>query len=339
MTQRRDYIDELKGFGILLVVAGHFIEQYRMNFSLVSALFFCIYAFHMALFCICSGLVARFSPRKLVTQQLWLYLVGQTLMLAFRAAVLRENFAETGGLLSAWLLPWRHMWYLYALLFWHLTLPVLTWLRDKGGVFGSCLGMAAACGLALAGGLTEWPFTLVRVVSFFPFYAFGVLFRPQLDALAGYAAAHRGARRAVTVGLLAVYGAYFVGVLLTEPIMDSSAWLFHDVSYAGGDNPVYRVVFYAVGIATTAALAAVASGLHGFAVLGRHTLAIYLLHLPILALCAEPLQLFEPLRGGPAVLALLWALALAGGTVAVLNLPPIQRAFDFVGNCWYKRKV
>ena len=162
MPQRRDYIDELKGLGILLVVLGHFIEQYRMGYSFVSASFFCIYAFHMALFCICSGLVARFNPRKLVTQQLWLYLVGQTLMLAFRAAVLRENFAETGGLLAAWLLPWRHIWYLYALIFWHLTLPVLCRLRDRLGLAGSCLGMALAVGLALAAGLVDWPFTLVR---------------------------------------------------------------------------------------------------------------------------------------------------------------------------------
>ena len=47
MPQRRDYIDELKGLGILLVVLGHFIEQYRMGYSFVSASFFCIYAFHM----------------------------------------------------------------------------------------------------------------------------------------------------------------------------------------------------------------------------------------------------------------------------------------------------
>lgn len=131
MTQRRDYIDELKGLGILLVVFGHFMEQYRMGYSFVSASFFCIYAFHMALFCTCSGLVARFNPRKLVTQQLWLYLVGQVIMFVFRAAVLRENFAESGGALAALLLPWRHMWYLYALVFWHLTLPVLCWLRDR----------------------------------------------------------------------------------------------------------------------------------------------------------------------------------------------------------------
>ena len=214
MPQRRDYIDELKGLGILLVVLGHFIEQYRMGYSFVSASFFCIYAFHMALFCICSGLVARFNPRKLVTQQLWLYLVGQTLMLAFRAAVLRENFAETGGLLAAWLLPWRHIWYLYALIFWHLTLPVLCRLRDRLGLAGSCLGMALAVGLALAAGLVDWPFTLVRVFAFYPFYACGVLLRPQLDRLAAFAAEHRPVRLVAAAGLVLVQLLHFATPLM-----------------------------------------------------------------------------------------------------------------------------
>ena len=157
MAPRRDYIDELKGLGILLVVFGHFMEQYRMNYPFVSATFFCIYAFHMALFCACSGLVARFNPRKLVTQQLWLYFLGQSLMLVFRAVVLREDFAESGGVLAALLLPWRHMWYLYALIFWHLTLPLLCLLRDRLGLAGSCLGMALAVAVGLAGGLIDWP--------------------------------------------------------------------------------------------------------------------------------------------------------------------------------------
>ena len=311
MPQRRDYIDELKGLGILLVVLGHFIEQYRMGYSFVSASFFCIYAFHMALFCICSGLVARFNPRKLVTQQLWLYLVGQTLMLAFRAAVLRENFAETGGLLAAWLLPWRHIWYLYALIFWHLTLPVLCRLRDRLGLAGSCLGMALAVGLALAAGLVDWPFTLVRVFAFYPFYACGVLLRPQLDRLAAFAAEHRPVRLVAAAGL--------------------------DVSYAGGDRVQYRVVFYLVGIATTAALTVLASRWHLLAGLGRHTLAIYLLHLPVQALLVE-LGLYDLMRGKATIVVVLWSVLLAAVTLAVLNLSPVQRACDAVTNCWYKRK-
>ena len=286
MPQRRDYIDELKGLGILLVVLGHFIEQYRMGYSFVSASFFCIYAFHMALFCICSGLVARFNPRKLVTQQLWLYLVGQTLMLAFRAAVLRENFAETGGLLAAWLLPWRHIWYLYALIFWHLTLPVLCRLRDR---------------------------------------------------LAAFAAEHRPVRLVAAAGLVLGYGAYFLWVLRADPIMDHSAELFHDVSYAGGDRVQYRVVFYLVGIATTAALTVLASRWHLLAGLGRHTLAIYLLHLPVQALLVE-LGLYDLMRGKATIVVVLWSVLLAAVTLAVLNLSPVQRACDAVTNCWYKRK-
>ena len=69
--------------------------------------------------------------------------------------------------------------------------------------------------------------------------------------------------------------------------MDHSAELFHDVSYAGGDRVQYRVVFYLVGIATTAALTVLASRRHLLAGLGRHTLAIYLLHLPVQALLVE----------------------------------------------------
>ena len=321
MAPRRDYIDELKGLGILLVVFGHFMEQYRMNYPFVSATFFCIYAFHMALFCACSGLVARFNPCKLVTQQLWLYFLGQSLMLVFRAVVLREDFAESGGVLAALLLPWRHMWYLYALIFWHLTLPLLCLLRDR---------------LGLAGGLIDWPFMLVRVFAFFPFYAFGVLFRPQLDTLAAFAAQNRAARLLPAAGLAVGYGLYFIRVFCSETILDNSAELFHDVSYAGGDRPEYRIVFYLVGIATTAALVAAFSSGRRLTGLGRRTLAIYLLHLPILALLVQ-LQLFEPLRGAPVALPVLWYTLLAAAALALLNWQPVQTLFDFAANCWYKR--
>lgn len=142
-------------------------------------------------------------------------------------------------------------------------------------------------GLALAAGLVDWPFTLVRVFAFYPFYACGVLLRPQLDRLAAFAAEHRPVRLVAAAGLVLGYGAYFLWVLRADPIMDHSAELFHDVSYAGGDRVQYRVVFYLVGIATTAALTVLASRWHLLAGLGRHTLAIYLLHLPVQALLVE----------------------------------------------------
>ena len=76
-AQRQPYVDAMKGFGILCVVIGHFIEYHRGTAPGINALFTCIYLFHMAIFCTASGLVAKFSLRKLVTQQLWLYLISQ----------------------------------------------------------------------------------------------------------------------------------------------------------------------------------------------------------------------------------------------------------------------
>ena len=99
----------------------------------------------------------------------------------------------------------------------------------------------------------------------------------------------------------------------------------------------YRVVFYLVGIATTAALTVLASRRHLLAGLGRHTLAIYLLHLPVQALLVE-LGLYDLMRGKATIVVVLWSVLLAAVTLAVLNLSPVQRACDAVANCWYKRK-
>ena len=337
MPQRRDYIDELKGLGILLVVFGHFIEQYRMNYSFISASFFCMYAFNMALFFICSGLVARWNPRKLVVQQLWIYLVGQALTIVFRIAVLGEDIAAEGGCLAALLLPWRHMWYLYALLLWELTLPLLVLLRDKGGIAGACLGFAGAVAVALAGGLVDSTVLVPRVFAFYPFYAFGVLFRPQIDRIAAFGMSKLGARLAALAVLIIGYGVYFCKIYTAEPILDNSAQLFHDVSYAGGDKVQYRIAFYLAGILTTLALVLLLSAGKRLTALGQHTLPIYLLHLPILLFLVQ-CGTYEPLRGQPLPWVLGWVVLQALGCICLLNSAPLQRVFMAAANVWYKRK-
>ncbi len=332
---RRDYIDVLKGIGILLVVFGHFMEQYRLGSHLIGATFISIYWFHMALFCMCSGLVARFNPAKLITQQLWLYLVGQGIMLVFRAVVLQEDFAASGGLLWAFLLPWRHMWYLYALLFWHLTLPVLCFLRDRLRLPGAVLGLALAVGISLWAGTIDWPFTLVRVFAFYPFYAFGVLFSPQIDALDR--AAHRFWAVRVVPGLavLAIYGLRFYEMLQFEGQLGESAKIFNDVAYGEGYAMKDRAVFLAVGIATSVALVAALGGLRFFAALGRRTLAIYLLHLPILTFLVD-LGFYEPARTMSEPVIVAWVTLEALGCLCILNSEPVNRLFNAISNLWYR---
>lgn len=333
-SSRRDYIDILKGLGILLVVFGHFMEQYRLGSHLIGATFISIYWFHMALFCMCSGLVAHFSLRKLVVQQLWLYLLGQAIMLVFRAIVLREDFSASGGILMAWLLPWRHMWYLYALLFWHPTLPLLTYMRDKLHLPGAVLGLALAVAVSLWGGTIDWPFTLVRVFAFYPFYAFGVLFRPQIDALDRAAAQHRAVRIVPGVLLLAGYGVRFWQMMHYEGQLGESAKIFNDVAYGEGYAMSDRAVFLLVGIVTSVGLVAALGGLRPLAGLGKRTLPIYLLHLPILTFLVE-LGFYEPARERPVAVIIAWVTLEALGCLCILYSHPVNTALNRLANLWY----
>lgn len=333
-TARRDYIDIMKGLGILLVVLGHFMEQFRFGFKPIGATFICIYLFHMALFCICSGLVAHFSLWKLITQQVWLYAVGQAIMLAFRAVILREDFAASGGLLLAFLLPWRHMWYLYALIFWHLTLPLLTRLRDKGLPF-ALLGLAGAVALGLWAGNVDWPFTLVRVFAYYPFYAFGVLFRPQIDRLDDLAATSPVMRLAPAGALVVCYGLYFRSLMLQEGQLRESAKIFNDVAYGDGYAMPDRARFYAIGIVTSLALIAALGGCKAFAGIGKKTLAVYLFHMPIFAFYSE-LGFFRLAHEKPLPVTVVFVLLEALGCVCLLASAPVSKTFDAVANVWYR---
>lgn len=334
-SARRDYIDILKGLGILLVVFGHFMEQYRLGSHLIGATFITIYWFHMALFCMCSGLVAHFSLRKLIAQQLWLYLLGQAIMLAFRAFVLQEDFSASGGILMAFLLPWRHMWYLYALLFWHLTLPILTFLRDKLRLPGACIGLVLSVALSLWGGTIDWPFTLVRVFAFYPFYAFGVLFRPQIDALDRAASRFRAVRVIPGLLLLAGYGIRFWQMMHYEGQLSESAKIFNDVPYGEGYAMQDRAVFLLVGIVTSIGLVAALGGCRIFANLGKRTLPIYLLHFPILTFLIE-LGFYEPAREHPLPVIVAWVVLEATGCLCILYTEPVNRLFNWLTNLWYR---
>lgn len=337
ITPRRDYIDILKGLGILLVVYGHFMEQYRLGSHLIGATFISIYWFHMALFCMCSGLVAHFRFRKLITQQIWLYLVGQVIMFVFRALILREDFAASGGIAAALFLPWRHMWYLYALIFWQLTVPALAFLRDKLHLAGALVGLAVAVAISLAAGYIDWPFTLVRVFAFYPFYAFGVLFRPQIDALDRLAARFWAVRVAPGLLLLVGYGIRFWQMMQYDGQLRESAKIFNDVPYGEGYGLPDRALFLLVGIVTSVGLVAAVGGCRIFAELGKRTLPIYLLHMPILAFLVE-LGFYEPAREHPLPVILAWVALEATGCLCILYTKPVNKVCNRVANLWYKPK-
>ena len=332
---RRVYVDAMKGLGILLVVWGHFEEYYRGASPLFNGSFECMYLFHMALFCLCSGLVAKFNWRKLILQQVWLYLLCQALLIPFRTIVLTEDLAASGGPLTALLVPWRHMWYLYSLIFWELTVPLLNTLRDRYRLPGKLLGMAAAAVIALAAGWVTWPFAFARVFAFFPFYAAGVLFREEIDRW------FRAARKLLSLWLLpglafvAVYGFWFVSILRAPEPVYENARIFQDTAYGAGYTVADRAIFYLIGLASSLALIAVLGNVRILAGLGKRTLPIYIMHMPVYAFLVE-LGTYEA-AGGKGILAIAgWVFLAAGGCICLFGAKPVTAVFGFAANLWYK---
>ena len=333
---RRVYVDAMKGLGILLVVWGHFEEYYRGTSPLFNGTFECMYLFHMALFCLCSGLVAKLNLKKWFGQQLWLYLVSQAVMLAFRAVVMREDLAQAqGGAWGAFLLPWRQMWYLYALLFWELTVPFLRFLRQKLGLAGGLLGLAAALTVGLLAGRVEWPFALNRVFAFYPFFAAGVLFRSEVDGWSDRAQKRPVLRWAAGLGVAVGYGFRFWQIWrLPEPVYEG-ARIFQDAAYQAGFAMADRAVFYLVGLATSLALIGLLGQCRALADLGRRTLAVYVLHMPVLAFLIE-LGTYAPPNDKGTLAVAGWVAVTAGGTLCLLASRPVTAAFTAAADLWYK---
>lgn len=332
---RRGYIDALKGLGIILVVLGHFEEYYRGSSPIINGSFECIYMFHMALFCICSGLVAKLNPQKYLLQQVWLYLLCQGIFLPFRVYVLGEDLAASGGLPAAFLLPWRHMWYLLALLVWELTVPLLTLLRDRWGLRGAAAGFAAALALGLLSGFFTFPESLARILPFYPFYAFGVLFREPLDAWCRAARRHPLLRWLPLAAAAVVYGCWFFSVLRApEPVFEGVR-LWHTAAYGGNYTLVTRAVYYLVGILTTLALAGALGDCPALAPLGRRTLPVYVFHMPIYAFLVE-LGVFAA-AGSHGVAALIgWLFLSVGGCVCLCASTPVHTVFGWMAGLWYR---
>lgn len=113
MNKRLNYIDQLKGFAILLVVAGHVLEfcLYKNNFSFLHDM---IYSFHMPLFAFLSGLVFtslsdyKLVGRKLVRQSYRLLIPFLTMGFLYSYTIRKgEDF---------WLQPYKlGLWYLFFL--------------------------------------------------------------------------------------------------------------------------------------------------------------------------------------------------------------------------------
>lgn len=132
MKQRIEYIDNIKGFAILLVVMGHVIANWFTDWSLLLkndtdnqlVVWKLIYAFHMPLFMFCSGL---FQP--ILTKESTFKDILRIITKRFKVLII--PYFITGCLL--WFITGRPSFYWYLLILFEFTVLTLivTWLVNK----------------------------------------------------------------------------------------------------------------------------------------------------------------------------------------------------------------
>lgn len=170
--KRDPFFDNAKFLLVVLVVIGHSWGPLEDRMRAVEAAYFILYAFHMPAFVLVCGYLSRGfigrpdQLRKLVSGVLVPYVVFETLYAAMYTLVWGQPFEIS-------LTQPRYLtWFLLALFFWRLTVPLWRALRYP---------MTVAVLLSLGAGVTDMGYDLAlpRLLMFLPWFVLGLRLRPE----------------------------------------------------------------------------------------------------------------------------------------------------------------
>lgn len=280
-ADRVRWADTAKGLCILLVVLWHVVAKQYLRLEWPEGLrvpgvwgTFCelLLPLRMPLFFTISGMFAlnavhrpwRISARSRVARFLYLYLVWlliHTALLGLAPDFPTDRATGPAGLLEQLTITPSNLWYLYALAL-YFVIAKLTWRFPRVVM----LGAAFALSVAAASELVPVPGNRAGLLQNLVFFLLGLYFRPYVERLADGV---NLPRFALATG---VYGALLSAMAATGTEDVPGVW------------PVVCVAAAAFGVTGSAMLARwdrVAAPLIG---IGRRTLPIYVIHMPVLAL-------------------------------------------------------
>jgi fucose 4-O-acetylase-like acetyltransferase len=317
---RDPHLDNIKAVLVVLVVVGHGIEALRGRVP--EGLYVAIYSFHMPAFVLLSGYLSRsWKPdpahlRALATGLLAPFVLFQVLLAAELAIIAGVRFP--GDLL----LPRGATWFLLALAWWRLGVPLMRLLRRPALLV---LALAASVMAPIDQNLDSLA-ALGRTVGFLPFFALGMVLPSAVFAWLGRLVS-RICGVAVLTGLL-VAG-------LAWGWKADRGWLYLRSHYHAVDGTVesvlIRLAVLAIGLIGSAAIAAVVSRRQcWFTVVGANSLTVYLAHLPVM-LAARHLEPLKGLVRGQGTIAITVGVVLvAVGVALTLGSRPVSRMIGFL---------
>jgi len=272
-NERMHFMDNLKAVLIILVVFGHALEL--IFWRHISPVYFFIYIFHMPLFAFCSGYMASYNPKKILTRLIGSYVIFQFLYVLFDRMVL-----EREGSLLLFTTPYWIMWYLLAMILWMLHLPLLDAVTNTKGRMALVICLTFALGIAAGFDNTlGYYMSLSRVIYFFPFFTLGFCAKKAMTGQTFQTVSRKwyvaGASAALTI--LIVFCLYEY-----REIIDVR-WFWGVVSYERlahtGYTYITRILLYLSAIVVSLFLMAIVPRRKtSFSSIGQRTMPSFLLH-------------------------------------------------------------
>ena len=311
--QRIALFDNIKGILIALVVAGHFMHPIHNDNPALSFVFDVIYLFHMPLFVFMSGLFAKSTyrgGRLNLDRVLSFFALGLGFQLAL--CLVNGSSLTVSRLLRFSSAPW----YLIAMSWWCLMLPLLSKLgRTRGLLFALAVSLAWGA-VDMSGGFLA----ISRTFAFLPWFALGYYLAPSDIA------------RIASSSRIKIFVPIAALIMLARAASPSAYSAFFPLVY--GDNPYegdllagmgLKLIVFGVGIVFSLALLAIApQRASRLTVLGRRTLQVYVLHRLIRAW----LTFRTPFYDMPALLDPLWGTViitlLAAAAVAITSTRQLE---------------
>lgn len=277
MRSRDHRLDAAKGILIFMVVLGHIMAAVSSwEDELLRAFQTVIYSFHMPAFVFLTGITARSG--RVVHRIFFLLILLATAMPLYYAWMsllgLGPNFD--------FLVPYWITWFLLALVWWTLTVPLIERFPR------AMLGISVLAGIF--GGLIpeyDYELSIARALTFWPFFVLGRVYGARILSWAGR---RRPLQRA---GLLC---AAVIPVLLFYLSDVEKLWFYGSRGFDWLDASITEgagtraVISVSAALSTLALLTLVPKGAGVLATVGRRSLAVYLMHGFVVRLLNRPLD-------------------------------------------------
>ncbi len=268
--------DNVKFILIFLVVLAHLMEI-SAPFEGKQQLYTLIYSFHMPVFIFLSGFFAKHNSSRIVFHLLYPYILFQVLYLIYHNQVLYPDAPVTYQLTT----PYWALWYLLAMVFYYMMLPLLNQKRLWQCAVVFALSAAASI---IAGYDNEIGFflTLSRFFTFLPYFVLGYYVGRYKTNLAAFWSKLSVANAALAAGCTAAV--ILVCKFLLQSTIIKSHMMFGSASYANAwYTPQIKLQLLGIGLVWTAfflftLVPLLNHKLPLISTIGKNTLPIFLLH-------------------------------------------------------------